>query len=355
MYKINKNLNLLIRKRSGFSKTNKRNYLYLDRNEKNQELSNIIKKKLFNSLSNSNLGFYPDFNKFYKKLSTWSKVNEQEIFLTEGVSGAIKNLIEVYCDKTSNIIVPEPTFAMYDVYAKMFNIRKKLYKYNSNYILNYKEILRLIDKNTSIIFLPCPNIPVDTEIDKKILEQILLVAKKNHIIVALDEVYFLFTKFNGLKYFQKFKNNLVIMRSFSKAFGLAGIRLGYLISSKKNIEYISKVRTGYESNTLSIKVAEYFLSNMNITKKYIFEIKEGLKYLKEELDKNNIKNFGGLNSNYIFIDFENMNYKKKIYKKLIKNNIILRNNWAKPFDKGLLVSGTNKKNMKKLLFILLKK
>ena len=66
----------------------------------------------------------------------------------------------------------------------------------------------LIDNNTSIIFLPCPNIPVDTEVDIRVLRKILLIAQKKKIIVALDEVYFMFSKFDGIEYFKQFKNKL---------------------------------------------------------------------------------------------------------------------------------------------------
>ena len=354
MIKLKKNLISLKRRRSGSTKIFSKKALYLDRNEKNIVLDISIKKNLINKILGLNLGFYPDFINFYKKLSTWSGVKSNEVFLTEGVSGGIKNLLEVYTDKSSNIIIPDPTFAMYDVYAKMFNVKAKKYEYDKNFNLNYKKVIDLIDKNTSIIFLPCPNIPIDSNIDEGILKKILILAKRKKIVVALDEVYFMFSKFNGLKYFKQYKNNIVILRSFSKAFGLAGIRLGYLISSSKNIEYISKVRTGYESNVLSMKIAEYFMSNLSITNNYISDIKNGLKYFKEELMKIGIQNFGGLNSNYIFINFSSVSFKNKIYKIFIKNKIFVRTDWSKPFHKGFLISGSSKNNMKKIILLLKK-
>jgi histidinol-phosphate/aromatic aminotransferase/cobyric acid decarboxylase-like protein len=159
MFKKKKYLEKIDRKRSGFKKM--AGGLYLDRNERAVPYSNKIKKDLEKVIGSLNLNHYPELDQFYSLIAEWKNVKSSNLFLTEGVSGAIKSIIENFTvPGESNIIFPYPSFALYDVYAKMFNLKSKYLKYN-NYKLNLKNISSLIDKNTSIIFLANPNLPVE--------------------------------------------------------------------------------------------------------------------------------------------------------------------------------------------------
>ena len=112
---------------------------------------------------------YPEMGPFYNKLSNWLKVNEDEIYITEGVSGAIKALIETLTlPGVNNIVFPYPTFALYPVYCEMFDVKSKFIDYKNNYELNFAQLIAAINKDTSIVFLPNPNTPIEgtLEIDK---------------------------------------------------------------------------------------------------------------------------------------------------------------------------------------------
>ena len=95
-------------------------------------------------------------------------------------------------------------------------------------------------------------------------------------------------------------DNIFVMRSFSKAFGLAGIRVGYLLGTEKNIDYVSKTRTGYETNSVSIEVASFFIDNFTIVEEYIKSVKEGLNYLKTKLKELELE-FNGGNTGQFYI------------------------------------------------------
>jgi len=96
-------------------------------------------------------------------------------------------------------------------------------------------------------------------------------------------------------------DNFFIMRSFSKAFGLASIRLGYVMSNKKNINYIFKNRNGYETNLISLQIAKYFIDNEHIVRDYIDEVKKSMKYFIENLKNLKIEYLGGSSGNFIFL------------------------------------------------------
>ena len=273
-------------------------------------------------------------------------MNKNEIFLTEGVSGAIKSLLETMTvPGKSNIIFPKPTFAMYSVYAQMFNLKVKTIDYNNNYQLKFNKIYNLIDKNTALVFLPNPNVPIESVIELEKIKKLAAYCKKRKILLVIDEVYYPFGGPTALKLIRKYEN-IFVMRSFSKAFGLAGIRLGYLIGNKKNINYVSKIRSGYETNTISSAIASFFIDHYNVIIKNITQVKKGLKYLKHKLEKFNIEYSGGKTGNYIFINLKNKKINSKVVRKLKQKKIYVRSGWPKPFDKGFCLSGSSEKNMK---------
>jgi len=343
MFKKKKYLEKIDRKRSGFKKI--AGGLYLDRNERAVTFSNKIKKDLEKVIGRLNLNHYPELDQFYSLIAEWKNVKSSNLFLTEGVSGAIKSIIENFTvPGESNIIFPHPSFALYDVYAKMFNLKSKYLKYN-NYKLNLTNIPSLIDKNTSIIFLANPNLPIEGYLDNNEIKRIATICKQKKILLVIDEVYYPFSKESSAELLSQY-SDLIIMQSFSKAFGLAAIRLGYIIASRKNIEYISKTRTGYETNSVSMAIASYFIKNYHIIDEYINDVREGINFLRHELNKMMIEFNGGTNSNYIFINLNNRVKTKKIIKGLKEANIFVRGNWPKPFDEGFLVSGAPKKELK---------
>ena len=139
MYFLKNYLEKLERKRAYSDRLYKKNYLLLDRNEKFIPLDQKLKKKLIKRLSKINPGLYPNISSFYKKLSKWIGLPRENIFLTEGVSGAIKNIIECYTlPGKNNIVFPYPTFAMYPVYCDMFNVQERKIGYTKNYELKQK-------------------------------------------------------------------------------------------------------------------------------------------------------------------------------------------------------------------------
>ena len=345
MFIIKKNLVALSRKSKKANVARGKKGIYLDRNENPIKYDKNTIKKLVNVFKKIELSRYPDINIFKKKLAKFLGFQKENLYITEGVSGAIKSLMEVYTlPKKTNIIYPSPTFAMYPIFAKMFDVNEVKIFYK-NYKLDFKKLLNSINKRTSLVFLPNPNNPIEGSLSLKEIKEVLRKCKKNKCFLVLDEVYYPFGKTTGINLLRK-NNNLFLMRSFSKAGGLAGIRLGYLIGSKKNIEYVSKIRGGYETNILSMSVASFFIDNYKIIKNQINKVKIGFKYLKGNLKKSKIEFNGGNHGNYIFINLKNKNKSDFIIDYLKKNKIFVRSNWPKPFHQGFSLAGVELKTMK---------
>ncbi len=347
MFKFKKNI-ISTNRQSNFTDRTKYE-LNLDRNEKVIPFSKIHKKKLNKYFNNIDLNLYPNLKNSYKKLSKYLKINTENLLITEGVSGAIKNILDtIYIDNKIEIIVPKPSFALYKIYSDIYDFKVRTYGYDKNFNLNLRKIFNLVNKNTSVVFVTFPNIPVEGEVKLSFIKKLASFLKKKKILLVVDEVYYPFNKFSAIKLIKK-NSNVLIMRSFSKAFGLAGARIGYMISNKNNIKSISKSKGGYETNILSAQAMNFVLDNLDITKKYVKEVQKGFFYLKNELRKLKIDFYGGSNSNFIFINLKDMNLVNKVSKKLRNKKIIVRNNLQIPFKNGLVIAGCPPKQMKKFI------
>ena len=331
----NKNINNLKRKR--YKNFFNHKYLRLNRNERIIDFDKSIKNKILLKISKLKIGLYPELDSLYLKISKWLKISKNQILITDGLDGAIRSMFFCYTDPKSEVIFLNPTYAMYKVYAKMFNVKYKLLNYEKDYKLEFKKIYNLINHKTSIIFFPSPNMPIEGIYDEKDFIDLVKFCKKRKILIFIDEVYY---PFGSRTYLNKIStnNNLFIARSFSKAFGLAGARIGYLISNKNNIKYISNSRSGYETNSLSIIFAETILDNYSIVKDYVNETKKGIKILKKKLEELGLEYHGGNYGNYVFVNFKNKKIVNKIYKYLADKKILIRAGWEKPWDTGVSIS-----------------
>ncbi len=326
------------------------NILNLDRNEKITPPTKK-EKKIFNKyLENLNLNLYPNLENTYKRLSKFLKINKKNILITEGVSGGIKNILEsIVINRKTDVIIPKPSFALYEIYSKIFGIKFNTFSYDKYFNLDINKIYNLVSKNTAIVFLPFPNIPIEGSLKLKSIEKLINFLNKKKILIAIDEVYHPFNKSTTINLIKKY-NNLIVMRSFSKAYGLAGARIGYIVSNKDKIKIFSRTKGGYETNMLSASCIHFILDNIKITKKYTNEIKKGFYHLKKELNNMKINFYGGDNSNFIYINFKSPKIARKIYNKLKSKKIIVRYGYEAPFNNGIILTGCPPKEMKKFIF-----
>ena len=159
MFHEKKHILKLKRERVGENRNYDSQNIYIDRNERSIDFDDLFYKKFKKKLKYINR--YPSLDSIYKKLSSFLKVNKKNIFIIDGVSGGIRLLIEIFTkEKVSNIIYFEPSFALYDVYADLFLLKKNKISYNLDQNINFKLIRNKVDKNTAIIFLPIPDLEV---------------------------------------------------------------------------------------------------------------------------------------------------------------------------------------------------
>lgn len=251
-----------------------------------------MKKKFINyikkSINTYQLASYPNINKIYQILSKDLKVSRDMICLTAGSDIALKMCFEYFTNVGSKIITLDPTFGMVDVYAKIYNLKNFKISYNKDLELNIDEFLVKIKKDISLIIIANPNSPTGTIIKPIDLEKIIIKSHRYKIPLVIDEAYFGFYNLSCVKLIKKYKN-IVIVRTFSKAFGLAGLRTGFLISDPSISKNLYKYRPMYEINTVACLAIEFLLKNKKIVKNYIKNIFLGKRFLIKELKNLEIK------------------------------------------------------------------
>src|SRR3989344_2675629 len=215
------------------------NSIRLDFNENTIGCSpNVI--KVLRKIQRYPLAMYPEYINLRKNIAKYCNVNTDEIIATNGTDEAIKTIIESYIEKGKDeIIIPVPTYAMFEFYAQLNEAAIKEINYNNDLSFPAKNILDVISAKTKIVILVNPNNPTGTSINQKEIIRIIQKAKKCKSLVLIDEAYYQFSRKTSIPLIKKY-DNLFVIQTFSKAFGLAGLRLGYIISNKNNIKEINK-------------------------------------------------------------------------------------------------------------------
>ena len=345
---INKNSHLASIKRLRVSEgRDLENGLRLDRNEKvdNWE-ENLIQKALRHKPACFN-STYPEITSLYKKLSNHLSVDENQILVTSGIDGSIKNLLEVVCNVGDNIAVFSPTYAMYQVYSDIYQLNLFPINYTKEYKINEKDLDNFLKKSPSILFIPNPNQPIESCLS---IEEIKIIAKKckeKKCIIVLDEAYYLFGSQTSIPLLKEF-DNLVIMRTFSKGFGVPSIRVGVTIANINIMEIISKPRLAHELSSISIAIAEYLLDNFEIVKKNCMEVVKSRNFMSQELINLGLKVHGS-NGNYLLITFFSEDQAFEVVKYLRENKIYVKGPWKEPWAKSITISICPKKVMQRFL------
>ena len=198
---------------------------------------------------------YPDpyQKKLKEKLAFIKQIEASQIFIGNGSDECIDNLYRTFCiPGKDNIIICPPTYPMYEVGANINNIEIKLAPLLENYQLNVAHIEQLVNENTKIIWICSPNNPTGNSLDSIDIETIL-----NHFngIVVVDEAYINFSKQKSFAQSLIDYPNLVVLQTLSKAWGLAGIRLGMAFASKDIIGYMNKVKPPYNISIVTQELA----------------------------------------------------------------------------------------------------
>ncbi len=232
---------------------------------------------------NTPLNRYPDpHQREVKKLIAGIvKLDEESIFLGNGSDEAIDLLIRAFCEPgISNIISIDPSYGMYEVCANINNVKFHKVLLNSDFTINAETLLQVTDSSSRIIFLCSPNNPTSNLLEYK---SILKVVIDFPGLVVVDEAYIDFSSSKGMIDDIKNFNNLVVLRTFSKAWGMAGIRLGMAFANKQIISILDKIKYPYNVSSLTQDAIIQLLTHKNKHDEWIKTIISQREILRNQL------------------------------------------------------------------------
>jgi histidinol-phosphate aminotransferase len=262
------------------------NRLWLDKNENlDPELMKITRNILY-KMSSISLSTYPEAGGVYRKLADWCDVNADQLLLTPGSDGAIRLVYESFVEPGDYVSFPSPTFAMYPIYAQMFGANVNPIIYNSSdsgpfldsdFIIN--SILKLKPK---LLCLANPDSPTGAVLEPDVLKKILIACESVDTLLLIDEAYHPFYNWTALPW-TKSSQNLIVVRTFAKAWGLAGLRVGYAVAHPKTIKLLHKMKPMYEVSTFAVDFMEKMLDLDHEMLKSVKRIQEGKEFFSESM------------------------------------------------------------------------
>lgn len=264
------------------------NVLWLNKNENLDPILNQKIVQLLQKVKPWAVNTYPENAKIYKKLAALNQLEPKNFLLTSGSDGAIRNTYEIFINPGDKVLHTNPTFAMYDVYSKIFAAEqvKIDYEYTPNGPkLPFEKFIQAIQQQRpKLVCLPNPDSPSGTVLTDEQMKTLLQVTLEQKTMLLIDEAYYPFYDKTVIQLVNEYPQ-LLISRSFSKAWGAAGVRVGYLVGNQKLIELIHKNRSMYELGTLSAEIIYLLLDLNNEVLASVHRLQEGRDYFKTELKK----------------------------------------------------------------------
>ena len=277
------------------------------------------------------------------------RCNSEKIICGAGSDEVIQMLCQLFLNTKDEVVVPEYSFLMYRIYSKIVGA-KVVFAKEINFKVSVNGILKKITKKTKIVFIANPNNPTGTYITKKeVLELRKRLNKK--ILLVIDDAYAEYMKnkdySSGLDLFKN-KDNVFILRTFSKMFGLASLRVGWGYGSKKIVDALNVIKAPFNVNGIAQLAATESLKDKAFINK---SIRHNLLYsekIKKFLETYNIFS-NSVSANFLLLNFEKCRYSAKfLYEKLKNNGIILRSteDGYHIKNKLRLTIGSKKENLK---------
>ena len=295
---------------------------------------------------NNGVNRYPDPQQYKVKemLSEMKGVNKKNILLGNGSDEVLDLIFRVFCEpNVDNVITLPPTYGMYSVLANINAIENRTVLLTEYFQPKVDQILKKVDVYSKILFLCSPNNPSGNSFTEDTVEELLI---NFNGLVVIDEAYIDFSEQKSWLEKLAVYPNLIITQTLSKAYGLAGIRLGVCYASEEIIHFLNSIKPPYNVNELTQQKAVERLSKIEEVKNEVIEIIQQRNFVVKELkDVSFIKIIYPTDCNFVMVKVDNAN---KRYNQLIEKGIVVRNRTTQPLCENCLrfTIGTSTENTK---------
>lgn len=302
----------------------------LDFNENTVGCAPEVVRALRRLLTSDWLARYPEYDESQRTLAQYFGVTPEEILITNGTDDAIKMICDAFVDPGDALLVPVPTFPVYQFFHDVAGGQVVRVPCDETFRLPLKGILAALSKKTCWLALANPNNPTGTIISKKDLGTLLRAAPAT--LVLVDEAYFDFSRETVLPWIRKFPN-LVVTRTFSKAFGLAALRMGCLFANAELAEMIHRAQNPFAVNSLALACALEAIRHENFVRRYAEEVRANRAGFCRRLDAMGVPYVPSF-ANFVLTRVGE--HAPEIARRLREENILVRDWSYDPLLKGYL-------------------
>ncbi len=257
-------------------------FIKLDSNEATVSPAPSVVAALMNFIQTGPLNWYPDVesSKLIAKLASYTGLPQNFIQTFNGSDNALETICKTYLEKGDEVVLCMPTYDHFRVYAESCDATLVRVYGPSAFEPKTEKILQAVTPRTKIIYIVNPNNPTGMMYSQEDIRTILTQAP--HVLLIVDEAYFEFSGETVASLALEYPH-LLVTRSFSKAFGLAGLRCGYVLTSPENLSSINKVRVGKNINSLAQVAASAALDDLDYMERYVNEVKIAKDWLAQKM------------------------------------------------------------------------
>jgi len=258
--------------RTPVDRTPRSSYIRLDKNEWTVPLPKKLLARIKNEISPDFLSCYPEVYKLYDALSDFHSLPQDHFLPAAGSDGAIRATFDAFVSPGDEIINIQPNFAMYTVYANLYQAKEiSVFYHPEKLTLDISEVIKKISRKTRLIIVSNPNSPAGVLLSNDQIRQLLDAASDCDAGVLVDEAYYPISGTTAVDLLKEYPN-LIVLRSFSKAFGLASARVGYAIGRPEIIGLLAKFKPMYEVNSLGVLCCTTLIRHYPVVEKSVRQL-----------------------------------------------------------------------------------
>jgi histidinol-phosphate aminotransferase len=289
----------------------------LDFNENTSGCSKAARKALAR-LTPKEIATYPEYEVPTRKLARYFGVHPEELLLTNGGDDALRVFFDTFVEPRTDVLICEPTFPMYRYYAEIAGARIKVLRYGQNMEFPFDEALAALGKKPRLFFLANPNNPTGTLVSGDAIRKLVRAALRT--VVILDEAYAEFSPESAVSWVRRFPN-LFVVRTFSKAEGMAGLRLGAVIGRRDSLAFVRRAMPPYPVNLAALVCGVAAVEERKTIVRYVRDVKRLRGWFGRELERRGVRVFPS-SANFLLADFGERG--PAFFEKLARHNILVR-------------------------------
>jgi histidinol-phosphate aminotransferase len=293
------------------------NKMRLDFNENTSGCGPAVLRAL-RKLTPQQVAMYPEYAAPTRRIAAYFGVSEHELLLTNGGDDALRVFFDAFVEPGGHILICEPTFPMYRYYAEIAGARVETLRYGSEMEFPLDEFVTALRRKPAVVFIANPNNPTGTLLALEAIKQILLAASSTAVVI--DEAYAEFSGVTVLPWIRKYRN-LFVTRTFSKAAGLAGLRLGAAMACRQSLALLRRAMPPFPVNVAALVAAEAALQERSPIRNYVKRTRAIREWFAGELARLGVSAFPSA-GNFLLADFGSKG--PALFKNLATHGILVR-------------------------------